>query len=51
MEKFRTAYAWARAHKATVLAGTAAVLAVAVRYWPGLPVDDIVKGLAALLSF
>lgn len=51
MEKFRTAYAWARAHKATVLSATAAVLALAAGYWPGLPVDDIVRGLAALLSF
>ncbi|WP_223772955.1 hypothetical protein [Streptomyces sp. 135] len=50
MEKIRTAYAWARAHKRTVLAVAAAGLTVAAGYIPGLPVDDIVNGLGVLLG-
>ncbi|MFE9381768.1 hypothetical protein ACFYMO_00805 [Streptomyces sp. NPDC007025] len=50
MERVRAAYAWARAHKRVTLAVAAAVLAGVARYAPGLPVDDIVNGLGALLS-
>lgn len=50
MENVRTALVWARAHKRLVLAVAAAGLAVAVRYVPGLPVDDIVNGLSVFLS-
>ncbi|WP_432118490.1 hypothetical protein [Streptomyces sp. bgisy032] len=50
MEKLKTAFAWARANKGTVLAVTAVLAGAVAHFVPGLPKEAIVNAVAVILG-